>query len=95
MPAKQAIGMWLANGAAINMINKIVLGMDAKHFKLANGIDEKAPSIRPYLSLTQIKGIQSLQRFDIGLIITVPEFDERKRQLSEHYSRLNGLKLLA
>jgi Rha family phage regulatory protein len=77
-----------------NMINRIVLGMDAKHFKLQNGIDPKVQSIRPYLSLPQINGIQSLQRFDIGLILTVPEFEERKKSLTAYYNQLNGLKLL-
>jgi Rha family phage regulatory protein len=79
----------------INLINRIVLGMDAKRFKEANGIDEKAPSIRPYLSLPQIKAIEALQKFDIGLIVTVPEFEDRKRHLTDYFSRLTGLKLLS
>lgn len=78
----------------INMINRITLGMDAKHFKLVNGIDEKAPSIRPYLSLTQIKAVEALQKFDIGLIFTIPEYDERKQALTKYHNQLQERKLL-
>jgi len=78
----------------INMINRIVLGMDAKQYKVASGIPEEAQSIRPYLSVQDIKGIESLQRFDIGLMITHPDFQERKAILTNYYSSLNELKLL-
>ena len=79
----------------INMINKIVLGMDAKGFKQVNGLEASVQSIRPYLTSEQIKAIEKLQRFDIGLIITQPEFQERKRILTEYFNKLNSIKLLS
>ena len=79
----------------INMINRIVLEMEAKQFKMANGIPTETQSIRPFLSYSQIKAIEKLQRFDTGLIITVDNFEERKRVLTEYYNKLQSVKLLA
>ena len=47
----------------INMIYRIVLGMDAKAFREMRGL-EKGAVIRPYLSEMQIGLIESLQRMD-------------------------------
>jgi Rha family phage regulatory protein len=71
-----------------NMINRIVLGMDAKQFKQANGIDAKTPSIRPYLTTEQIAAIVTLQRADIGLLVAMPDFQARKQALTQYYERL-------
>lgn len=71
----------------INMINRIVLGMDAKHFKEQHGLDKSIPSIRPYLNTEQIEAIEALQRIDIGLIVAGLDFDNRKRILSGSFSR--------
>lgn len=71
----------------INMINRIVLGMSASEFKQAYGLDKKIKSIRPYLAPNQIQNIKTLQRVDIGLLVAVPDFQERKRILTEHYKR--------
>jgi len=76
----------------INMINRIVLGMDAKKFKQVNGI-EKATSIRPYLTAEQIKAIESLQKADMALVVAVPDFQERKKILKDYYDRLTSKKL--
>lgn len=70
----------------LDMINRIVLGMSAKQFREFNNLD-KVQSIRPYLSTGQIQSIQTLQRVDIGLIVAVPDFQERKRILSDYYLR--------
>jgi Rha family phage regulatory protein len=78
----------------INMINRIVLGMDAKGFKEVNGIDPKVSSIRPYLATHQIKAIEALQKFDIGLNATEPEYERRKQILTEYYGRLQSFKRL-
>jgi Rha family phage regulatory protein len=78
----------------INMINRIVLGMDAKKFKEANGIDPKVNSIRPYLSTDQIKAIEALQKFDIGLNTTEPDYERRKQILTGYYDRLQVIKRL-
>lgn len=71
----------------INMINRIVLGVDAKHFKEENGIDKEENSIRPYLTAEQIKAIEELQRIDIGLLVANIEFEQRKQILRTHYSK--------
>ncbi len=71
----------------INMINRIVLGMDAKHFKQENCINEKENSIRPYLTAEQIKAIEMLQRIDIGLIVADIEFKQRKEILKSYYTK--------
>ena len=71
----------------INMINRIVLGVDAKHFKEENGIDKKENSIRPYLTAEQIKAIEELQRIDIGLLVANIEFEQRKQIIKSHYTK--------
>lgn len=79
----------------INMINKIVLGVTAKEFKEQNGIDKSVNSIRPYLNEEQIRSIEALQRFDIGLITMIDDYQERKAMLTNYYIRLNQRKLIA
>ena len=54
----------------INMIYRIVLGMDAKKFREANGIPA-GEGIRPYLSEQDIKMVRSLQHIDVGLLEVV------------------------
>lgn len=75
----------------VNMINKIVLGMNAKQFREANGIAEKE-SIRPYLTEKQINDILMLQRIDTGLVLAVPDYYERQRMLNDLHNK--KLKLL-
>ena len=60
-----------------NMINRIVLGMDAKHFREAHGIQD-AKSIRPFLSDQQSKAIKKLQLEDIRLLYRGLDFNARK-----------------
>ena len=71
----------------INMIYRIVLGMDAKTFREHRGID-KGASIRPYLSSDEIKLVEQLQRADIGLLVSMPVFEQRKFALTNYYNRL-------
>lgn len=71
----------------INMINRIVLGVDAKHFKEQRGIDKNIKSIRPYLESEEIKAIEELQRADIGLMVAGLEYEKRKEILEGHYSK--------
>ncbi|MNC70529.1 hypothetical protein D3C75_1213520 [compost metagenome] len=68
------------------MINRIVLGMSAKQFREVNGI-AKGESIRPFLSTDQIKSVEMLQRVDIGLLVAVEDFAERKRLLTACFER--------
>ena len=77
------------------MINKIVLGVTAKEFKEQNGIDKSVNSIRSYLNEEQIRSIETLQRFDIGLITMIDDYQERKAMLTNYYIRLNQRNLIA
>lgn len=63
-----------------DMLNRIVIGRTAKQFRAANGI-EKGKSIRPYLSEKQIAMLDTLQKVDIGLLVAVPDYEQRKRHL--------------
>jgi len=77
----------------LDMINRIVLGMSAKEFREAHSLG-KVQSIRPYLAPTQIEGIKTLQRVDIGLILAVPDYQQRKAMLTAHHQR-RGQKVIA
>ncbi|MEN6624199.1 MAG: Rha family transcriptional regulator [Smithella sp.] len=78
----------------VDLINRIVLGMSARQFCEVKGIG-KVPSIRPYLSPEQIKAIKKLQRIDIGLIVSDPDFHSRKQTLTDYYNRLRNIKVIA
>lgn len=71
-----------------DMLNRIVLGMSAKQFREAHGL-EKGKSIRPYLRSDQIAMLDLLQTVDIGLLLAVPDYQQRKRQL-EWYAMANA-----
>jgi len=71
----------------INMIYRIVIGMDAKAVREERGIP-KGASIRPYLNSYEIKAIEELQRADIGLLVSVSDYGERKNILQEYFGRL-------
>ena len=78
-----------------DMLNRIVIGMSAKQFRLANGI-EKGKSIRPYLSKEQIQMLETLQKVDVGLLLSVPDYEQRKRHLEwyVHKSIRAGLRVV-
>lgn len=65
----------------VNMLNRIVTGMSAKEYKLANGIDLSVSSIRPYLSEKEREMLEVLQKIDAGLLISEPDYQKRKLQL--------------
>lgn len=67
-----------------DMLNRIVLGMSAKQFRAANGI-EKGQSIRPYLTAKQIHALERLQHLDFGLLYSCPDFQQRKQMLMLYY----------
>nr|DAF01942.1 MAG TPA: regulatory protein [Caudoviricetes sp.] len=67
-----------------DMLNRIVLGMPAKQFRLANGI-EKGQSIRPYLTAKQIHALDRLQHLDYGFLYSCPDFQQRKQLLMAYY----------
>lgn len=63
-----------------DMLNRLVLGKTAKQFRQEHGLD-KCDSIRPYLTAEQIELLDILQKVDIGLLVSVPDFEQRKRYL--------------
>ena len=70
-----------------DMLNRIVIGMTAKQFRLANGI-AKGKSIRPYLSDEQITMLDILQKVDVGLLVAVPDYGQRKRYLEWYKTKI-------
>ena len=70
-----------------DMINRIVTGMSAKQFREANGL-AKGTSIRPYLIDEQIELLETLQKVDIGLLVSVPDYQQRKRHLEWYKMKL-------
>jgi len=65
-----------------NMINRIVLGMDAKKFKEAHGVE----NLRDSLDAFQIKSIEKLQKMNTSLIDLEVEYQDRKDKLSKFYN---------
>jgi Rha family phage regulatory protein len=78
----------------MDMINRIVLGMTAKQFKEAHSLGDVS-SIRPYLTAEQLYLIGMLQKTDIGLVLTEPDFQKRKRTLEWYCSKLKQKLLVA
>jgi Rha family phage regulatory protein len=70
-----------------DMINRIVLGMTSKQFKITHGIS-KSESIRDYMTQWQIESIQKLQKADVALVVAIPDIKERKKILTQYYSTL-------
>ncbi|GAA2911926.1 Rha family transcriptional regulator [Enterococcus pseudoavium] len=70
-----------------NMLNKIVTGMSAKEYKLKNGIPLDVSSIRPYLTNQEREQLDILQRIDTGLLLSVPDYHERKQKLEWYYMK--------
>lgn len=74
-----------------DLINKIVTGYPAKKFRELNGIP-KGESIRPFLTDTQIELMDTLQKVDIGLLVSVPEYEQRKRLLEWYKMKFESRK---
>lgn len=70
-----------------DMLNRIVTGMSAKQFREKHGI-AKCESIRAFLTAEQIEMLDKLQKADVGLLIAVPDYEQRKRQLEWYYAKL-------
>lgn len=71
-----------------DMINKIVLGMTAKQFRQLHDIGPN-DQIRDYMTPKQVELIQKLQKVDVGLVVAIPNFQERKRALQAYYDKLH------
>ena len=69
----------------INMIYRIVLGLDAKSFREENALDEET-EIRDYIDKQTLHIIDQLQAINTGLILIDMEYQERKQRLSDIFS---------
>lgn len=69
-----------------DMLTRIALGKTAKQIREEHGL-KQGTSIRPYLTTKQIEAIDLLQRVDIGLLVSTPDFQERKRYLEWYYMK--------
>lgn len=63
-----------------DLINKIITGYTAKRFRQLHNIP-KGKSIRPYLTDRQLELMEMLQKVDTGLLVAVPDYEQRKRHL--------------
>lgn len=70
-----------------DMINRLVTGMTAKQFRETHGL-KKSETIRPHLTDDQIWLMNALQKADIGLLISTPIYEERKRRLEWYKAKL-------
>ena len=64
----------------MDMLNRIVLGMTAKQFREIKHIPAEEP-IRPYLSANQAELLNKLQIFDVGFVVAIPDYNQRKQML--------------
>ncbi len=64
-----------------NLINKVVLGMNAKQYRIENGIEPNQP-IRDTLTKAEIAAIEHMQRLDTGMIELGYSYEQRKSELS-------------
>ena len=58
-----------------------------KPFRVLHGIEKKT-SIRPYLTQEQLDLLETLQKVDIGLLVSVPDYHERKRYLEWYTAKI-------
>jgi Rha family phage regulatory protein len=70
-----------------DLINRIVLGVSTKKFRQQHNIT--GDSIRPYLTPDQLTQVTKLQRFDAGLVVTTPEYNDRKGILIDYHQRIS------
>lgn len=64
-----------------NLINCIVLGMNAKKYRIENGLEPSQP-IRDTLTPCEIAAIEHMQRLDTGMIELGYDYKQRKSELS-------------
>lgn len=63
-----------------DLLNRIVTGMTARKYRESRNI-AKSESIRAYFSAEERELMDYLQRVDVGLIYSVPNYQERKQKL--------------
>jgi len=72
-----------------DMLNRLVIGMNAKQFREQHSLG-KCDSIRPYLTAAQIALLDELQIVDIGLLVAMPDYNQRRRQLEWYLAKKTG-----
>lgn len=75
-----------------DLINKIITGYTAKKYRELHNIP-KGESIRPYLTDKQLELMELLQKVDTGLLIAVPDYEQRKRHLEWYKLKLEQSKI--
>ncbi len=63
-----------------DMIHRIVLGMNADQYRASHGL-EKYDNIYPHLHKWQVAILDMLQSIDMGLLMAVSDYQQRKRHL--------------
>lgn len=63
-----------------DMLNKIAFGMTAKQYREKYGIEKSEP-IRPHLDKYSAELLEHLQRIDVGLVYSMPDFQQRRQKL--------------
>lgn len=71
----------------INMLYSLVLSQSVPSFKKLHGING---NIRDYMSTEQLLEFRKLQRADIGLLLSVPELQDRKEILKNKVPCITG-----
>lgn len=64
-----------------NLINKTVLGVNAKQYRITNGLEPNQP-IRDTLTTGEIAAIEHMQRLDTGMIELGYTYEKRKSELA-------------
>lgn len=75
-----------------DLLNRIITGQSAKEFRKTHGIP-KGESIRPYLTQEQIDLMEILQKVDTGLLVSTPDYGQRKKYLEWYKMKHQEAKL--
>lgn len=77
-----------------NMLNRIILGMTAKEFLSARGLDQTEIT-RDLLTHDQLKAFDELQNVDASLIALGEDYETRKVKLQDLFNRRHAIALIA
>ena len=75
-----------------DLLNRIITGQSAKEFRKTHDIP-KGESIRPYLTQEQIDLMEVLQKVDTGLLVSTPDYGQRKKHLEWYKMKHQEAKL--
>jgi len=77
-----------------DLINRTVLGMSAKQYRIHHGLAANQP-IRDTLTKAEIEAIEHMQRLDTGMIELGYSYEQRKSELSRIFLTRHNKKLCA